>query len=331
MAQSKALLPLYSSDRPELMEVVAEMRSVIAEFDTASSSRILIGEIYLPIERLAAYYAPDEAGTLRGVHLPFNFHLISAHWEAAALAQLIRKYEASIPARGWPNWVLGNHDQSRIASRIGEARAGLAATLLLTLRGTPTLYYGDEIGMQDVVIAPGEQRDPAGLREPGKGLGRDPQRTPMQWNGSAGAGFTTATPWLPLAPDHVERNVERQQADPRSLHSLYRTLLALRRREPALHAGAIESVQAAGDCLWFDRVSGTSRLRVLINFGTEWATLDEVSEDHPVIFSSGDFGDPMAAGPPPAGSSGGRNEAAQLPPLHATILRVGDASGRAGA
>jgi alpha-glucosidase len=306
------------------MEVVAEMRSVVAEFDDATSSRILIGEIYLPIQRLVAYYGADEAGTLRGVQLPFNFHLISAHWEAAALADLIRRYEAALPQQGWPNWVLGNHDQPRIASRIGAAHAALAACLLLTLRGTPTLYYGEEIGMSDVAIAPEALQDPAELREPGKGQGRDPQRTPMQWDGSAGAGFSRAKPWLPLAPDCRERNVERLLRDGRSILSLYRELLALRRREPALHAGAIESVAASGDCLCFDRVHGSSRLRVQINFGSTAAELPagmpaELSAGkgaHPLVFSSAWFGEPASDGVGADGATG------LLPPLVARIVRV---------
>jgi alpha-glucosidase len=326
MAQSKSVLQVYSADRPELMEVVAEMRAVMAEFDTPTSSRILIGEIYLPIERLVAFYAPDDTGTLRGVQLPFNFHLISTHWEAAALAELIRRYEAAIPARGWPNWVLGNHDQPRIASRVGEARAALAACLLLTLRGTPTLYYGDEIGMTDVAIPAAALQDPAELREPGKGQGRDPQRTPMQWDAGAGAGFTRGVPWLPLAPDHAERNVERMQRDPHSILALYRTLLALRRSERALHGGSIESVAAIGDCLVFDRVGGDSRLRIQINFGAKTVALPAGQGEHPVIFDSADFAAPVSTAADRSPGRTGEPAGDLLPPLVARVLRV--AAGR---
>jgi alpha-glucosidase len=281
-------LQLYNADRPELMELIAQMRAVVAEFDAPHAARLLIGEIYLPIERLVAYYAPDEAGAVRGVQLPFNFHLVSAHWQASALADLIRRYDASIPANGWPNWVLGNHDKPRIASRIGASRAALAAMLLLTLRGTPTMYYGDEIGMHDVDLPAELLRDPAGLRDPGKGLGRDPQRTPMPWDGSEGGGFTASTPWLPLGPDHRERNVERLIRDPRSILALYRDLLALRRREPALHAGTIEAVEAVGDVLRFERVHGASRLRVELDFGDGPAVVTG-SDDHPVLVSTADY------------------------------------------
>ena len=138
------LLPLYTADRPEIHDVVAEMRSVLDEYD----GRVLIGETYLPFERLVTYYGRD----LRGAHLPFNFALIDTAWNAPALAAAICEYEAALPAGAWPNWVLGNHDKPRIASRVGAAQARVAAMLLLTLRGTPTLYYGDEIGMADVIL-----------------------------------------------------------------------------------------------------------------------------------------------------------------------------------
>ena len=138
------VVPLYTADRPEVHDIIAEMRRVTDEF----TDRVLIGEIYLPLERLVAYYGRD----LSGVHLPFNFSLLSTSWRAPAIARLINEYEAALPSGGWPNWVLGNHDQARIASRVGHDQAKIAAMLLLTLRGTPTIYYGDEIGMNQVAM-----------------------------------------------------------------------------------------------------------------------------------------------------------------------------------
>src|SRR5919205_1184553 len=140
--------------------------------------------------------------TLTGFHLPFNFHLLSTPWQPVAIAALIEAYEAALPPAGWPNWVLGNHDRSRVASRIGPDQARVAAMLLLTLRGTPTLYQGEEIGMTDVPIPPERVQDPWERNVPGLGLGRDPARTPMPWDGRFGAGFTTGEPWLPLGADH---------------------------------------------------------------------------------------------------------------------------------
>jgi glycosidase len=114
------------------------------------------------------------------VHLPFNFQLVDAPWEARSLATLIADYEAALPPGGWPNWVLGNHDRPRVAAKRGQAQARVAAMLLLTLRGTPTLYYGDELGLSDVAISPAQTQDPRELREPGLALGRDPVRTPSR-------------------------------------------------------------------------------------------------------------------------------------------------------
>jgi alpha-glucosidase len=140
--------------------------------------------------------------------------------------RLIERYEAALPEGAWPNWVLGNHDRSRVASRVGRAQARAAAMLLLTLRGMPTLYYGDEIGMRDVPIPPDRVRDPHERRVPGLGLGRDPARTPMQWGDE---GFSAAEPWLPYAGDQAAVNVAAQRDDPGSLLSLHRRLLAVRR------------------------------------------------------------------------------------------------------
>ncbi len=137
---------------------------------------------------------------MSGANLPFNFSLIQTQWAAGAIASVITTYEGLLPAGAWPNYVLGNHDQSRLATRIGKLQARAAAMLLLTLRGTPTMYYGDELGMVDVVIAPDQVRDPAEKNEPGKGRGRDPERSPMIWVDAANAGFAPPgrVPWLPL-------------------------------------------------------------------------------------------------------------------------------------
>jgi len=177
------------------------MRSVLAEY---GEDRLLIGEIYLPLARLVSYYGRD----LSGAHFPFNFHLIQAAWNACSLEREIQEYEATLPDGGWPNWVLSNHDKPRIAARVGDRQARAAAILLLTLCGTPTIYYGDEIGMSNVDIAPERIRDPFERNVPGQGFGRDPQRTPMQSNSGANAGFTAGSPWLPLAPDATKMNVE---------------------------------------------------------------------------------------------------------------------------
>jgi glycosidase len=163
--------------------------------------------------------------------------------------------------------VLGNHDRPRVASKRGQAQARIAAMLLLTLRGTPTLYYGDELGLTDVAIPPADVQDPRELREPGLGLGRDPVRTPMPWDARAHAGFTTAKPWLPLNADWPTRNVVRMMAVPQSILTLYRRLLATRRAHPALSIGGFALVAVEGDVLAYERRQGSDRLIVALNLG----------------------------------------------------------------
>jgi alpha-glucosidase len=149
--------------------------------------------------------------------------------------------------------------------------------LLLTLRGTPTMYYGDELGMEDVPIAPDEVKDPAEKNEPGKGRGRDPERAPMLWVSAPNAGFTTAdkTPWLPIESDWRTKNAAAQRRDSKSMLTLYRRLLALRRQHDTLHAGAIEDVAAEGDVLRYRRIAvpdgESTDFQVLLNLGAEVA------------------------------------------------------------
>jgi alpha-glucosidase len=269
------VLPLYTADRPETHEIVAEMRAIMASY--AGRDAVLIGEIYLPLRDLVAYYGfdPNAASSglpfLRGADMPFNFHLIQTPWKADRIASLITEYEGELPAEAWPNWVLGNHDQSRLATRLGEHQARVAAMLLLTLRGTPTLYYGDELGMTDTAIPANQVKDPAELNQPGIGMGRDPERTPMLWDGSPNAGFTTGQPWLPVDPSAATRNVAAQSGleAPRSTLALYRRLLSLRREHPALHSGTIDHIQAHSGVLSYRRHSGEQHLQVLLNLTDE--------------------------------------------------------------
>jgi alpha-glucosidase len=251
-------IPLYNTDRPEVQELVTRMRGVVDEF----SDRVLIGEIYLPVERLVAYYGTR----LDGVHLPFNFHLLQTEWNARSIASLIEVYERALPVGGWPNWVLGNHDNPRVATRLGTLQARVAAMLLLTLRGTPTLYYGDEIGMTSTDVPPEKIQDPFEKRVPGLGMGRDPSRTPMQWTGTVNAGFSTSEPWLPVSDNYPVVNVTEEDADQHSLLALYRKLLRLRHSHQALVDGNYEPITLAHDLLLYFRRSPHGSLLVALNF-----------------------------------------------------------------
>jgi alpha-glucosidase len=257
MSPARRLLRAYTMDQPEVHEAIAAMRQVADSF----GDKVMIGEAYLPIDRLMAYYGVD----LTGFQLPFNFHLMSTPWTPTAVAALIQAYERALPKGGWPNWVLGNHDRSRVASRLGCEQARVAAMLLLTLRGTPTIYQGEEIGMTDVAISPQQVVDPWEKNVPGLGLGRDPARTPLPWDASPKGGFTSGEPWLPLGPEHDRVNVASEARDPQSMLSLYRALLALRRREEALVSGQWEPVAAGEQVLLYERRRGSRAVGVALN------------------------------------------------------------------
>jgi alpha-glucosidase len=282
MGEKFSLLQLHSTDQPEVHAAIADMRA-LADHYGGGGERVLIGEICLPLDKLMTYYGGEDRP---GVHLPFNFELIEASWNARTLANFIDSYEAALPPGGWPNWVLGSHDARRVAGRLGAPQARVAAMLLLTLRGTPTLYQGDEIGIGDIAISPDRLRDPRELREPGLGLGRDPARTPMAWDGSGHGGFSSTEPWLPLHADWPLRNVAAQTDDPRSMLTLYRTLLALRRAHPALAIGRYHPVAAEGDVLAYERRHGAERLLVLLNLGAGEAPMPAVPNGARILLST---------------------------------------------
>ena len=262
MGEKLKLLQLHSTNQPEVHDLAADFRALADHY----GDRLLVGEIVLPLDELMSYYGRERPG----VHLPFNFQLVEAPWDAATLRTMIADYEAALPPGGWPNWVIASHDYPRIAAKLGEAQARVAAMLLLTLRGTPTLYQGDELGIGKVDIPPDKVRDPKELREPGIGLGRDPSRTPMAWDSTTNAGFSVGEPWLPLHPDWPTRNAAAQSGDPGSMLSLYRELLRLRRAEPALSIGSIHLDQGSDHILTYRRRHGASELQILLNLsGTE--------------------------------------------------------------
>lgn len=260
LGEKLKVLQLHSANQPEIHEIARSFRQLADDY----GDRLLVGEIFLPLDQLMTYYGTGDAP---GVHLPFNFQLMETPWNAAALAKVIGDYEAALPPAGWPNWVMGSHDAPRIAGRLGEAQARVAAMLLLTLRGTPTLYQGDELGIGKVDIPPDRIRDPQDLRQPGLGLGRDGARTPMPWDDGAHAGFSTVEPWLPLNRDWRTRNVAAQDGDPGSMLTLYRRLLALRRDHAALSIGDLTLLPSVEDVLQYERWEGNDRLMIALNLG----------------------------------------------------------------
>ncbi|MGE3831311.1 MAG: alpha-amylase family glycosyl hydrolase [Parvibaculaceae bacterium] len=265
------VLPQYSADHADMIEIATGMRRVLDEYP---GDRVFIGELSLPLDRLMAYYGPE----LTAVHLPFNFALLWAAWKREGwtverVRQVIARYEDALPPGAWPNWVLGNHDQPRIATRLGQAQARLAMVLLLTLRGTPTLYYGDELGHPSIDIPPDRIRDPFGINMPGGTQGRDPVRTPMPWDGSPNAGFTSGEPWLPLAPDAAELSVASEKKDPDSMLTLTRALIELRRAEPALSTGDWALIPVI-NVLAFTRKSAGRQFIIVLELESRAAEVD---------------------------------------------------------
>jgi len=263
---------IYTANLPGVHDIIRQMRAVLDEY----TERMMVGEIYLPNKELVKYYGPNHDEC----HLPFNFQLVNLDWNAQTVRGAVEAYEAALPTGGWPNWVQGNHDRSRVASRVGPAQARVANMLLLTLRGTPTTYYGEEIGMENVPIPPELVQDPPAVNQPEIAhlVGRDPERTPMQWDGSPNAGFAAegVFPWLPVAENYAERNVARQEADPTSMLNLYRALTRLRRAEPALHVGDYASVETGVGAVfaYLRTAPGADRFLVVLNFGAEAYVLD---------------------------------------------------------
>jgi alpha-glucosidase len=248
---------IFTDDRPQAMEYLEELRSVIDEFP----GRVLAGEVQGKTDRIGHFYGAARPR----FHLPLNFALLDSPWDALSLQANIDAYFNAIPRDAWPDWVIGGHDKKRIASRIGQAQARVLAMLLLTLKGTPFLFAGDEIGMEQIEIAAKDVRDPFEKLLPGYGLNRDPERAPMRWDASHAAGFTTGTPWLPLGEGTAERNVERYKQDPGSLLWLYKRLVELRRNEPALVEGDYKPLRSRNEVLRFTRVHAGAELLVGLN------------------------------------------------------------------
>lgn len=255
-----AQLHLHDKGHPDIHEVYKEFRALLDSYGRCGGrERVALAEVHVfdrPewASEWSAYYGAD----LDEFHLPLNLTLVGKPWNAKHFREAVEEMERTVPEGAWPNWVLGSHDEPRVASRIGREKTRAATMLLLTLRGTPTVYYGDELGMKDVPLPPERVLDPFEKMSPGLGLGRDPERSPMQWDATENAGFCPAgvKPWLPVADDYEVVNVAAQKEDPRSNLTLTRELLELRHKTPVLSGGDYETLLHEGipeDCLCYLR------------------------------------------------------------------------------
>lgn len=276
----KRLLRRRSEDGPKAHDYVRYLRSVQDEYE----DRVMVGEVVLPPARAVAFHGEhlDEA------HLPHNFALPELpEWSAEAIGAVVDDYESLLPPGAWPNWLLGDHDLPRIASRVGPERVRLAHLLLLTLRGTPTWYYGDELGLPNAVFSPGAVATTDPQTSTGPERDRLVVRTPMQWEPGPAAGFTGGEPWLPISSPDPELTVERQRRDPASTLHYVRGLLALRSRTPALSVGTYHRLDAASGVLSYERAHPEGAVQVHLNFGEGEAAV-EVPDGGRVVASTGD-------------------------------------------
>lgn len=256
-------------NQPELHPILKDFRNIT---DAYAHDPVLIGETnVVDFTELRQFYGDNDE-----IHLPMNLDTLTLPWDAATIRASVASYYAALGPGNWPSIVLGNHDRGRLATRYGHENHRSANLLLLTLWGVPTMYYGDEIGMVDGDILPEQRQDPFVGELTNAGSGRDPERTPMQWDTTPNAGFTApgVTPWLPVATTS-DANVAAQDNDPASTLNLCRDLLRLRRASAALQTGSIQFMNGeAADLLLYQRTSGDEALLVVINFGGEAHTLD---------------------------------------------------------
>ncbi len=267
---------LYDKDRPEAVEVGKMMRRLADRYD----ERMLVGETYI--------FDPDEAakylGEGDGVHMAFNFSFMNSRFSAARFRSEVSAWERAVGSRGWPAYFLSNHDNDRHLSRYGRgkravARARVAAAMLLTLRGTPFLYMGEEIGMENGRLKRHELMDPIGRRYYPLHHGRDGARTPMQWSAGPNAGFSSGSPWLRVNPNYPTVNIAAEQHDPDSLLTLYKRLIRVRKASPALSVGSYIPIDRAEKGIFaFLREGEGQTILVLLNF-TRWQRRVSLQQD----------------------------------------------------
>lgn len=278
MGEYDRWLHLYDAGHPDIHEAHRRFRAVVDSYDRDA---LTIGEMHIfDMAEWASYYGQR----LDEFTMPFNFHLMAADWDAGSVRAAVESVMWNLPEGAWTNWTMGNHDETRLASRLPDGQERNAATLVLTLRGTPFLFYGDELGMREVATGAGS-RDPWGRNV--EGLSRDGARTPMQWSPEPNAGFTGSdvSPWLPVSPTFQEVNVVTELDDETSILNMYRRLIALRKASPALRIGTFESDPASTDDVYIYRRRHEDTVAVVaLNFTDEARTVSP--GDGKIVFSS---------------------------------------------
>ncbi len=259
-----AFLHVYDRGRPETLKLLNTFCRLIEKY----KNKLLVSELFFEsdIKELKKFY--KNCG--QNIHIPLNFNFLRLPWQAEAYRKFIDNFEKILTKEYLPNYVLGNHDRSRVMTRLGEKKALLAIMLQLTLRGIPFIYYGEEIGMKDAKIPANKRLDPFGKRVLGLNLGRDPQRTPMQWNAEKYAGFSKSKPWLPVASNYKKINVAQETKDPSSVLNFYRRLIHFRKNSEAILIGDYYSLDIKEkEVFAYMRTKSKERILCLLNFSSK--------------------------------------------------------------
>ncbi len=264
---------IYDKNRPEVHDIFfKDFRNLLDGY----TERMSVGEIFIDDPEDHSQPAEYLGNGDNELHLAFDFSLLMQPWNPQKIMKCLHDWYFPIPANGWPCQVMSNHDVPRAVSRFKksseeetDARAKIAAVLLLTVKGTPFVYYGEEIGMRNGKILKNEIVDPVGLRYWPFFRGRDPERTPMQWNNKPHSGFTAGKPWLPVNRDFLIRNVNEQEKDPSSMLNFYRQLISLRQARKALYAGDWSGIDLHNKrIIAYERACEEERMLVILNFSS---------------------------------------------------------------
>lgn len=281
----EAFVHRNSKQGPNLFKYLAELTDVVGEYD----DRRIIFEYYADHKfgSFVEQYRPFYTEINSRVGLPFNFEGIHQEWGARSYGKFLAQFQSIMEPGDTPIYCFGNHDQMRIVTKYGRRQARMIALMQLTLPGLPTIYNGDEIGMENGEILPSQVRDPsAGQNAMG---GRDPQRTPMQWSAAKNAGFTDGDPWLPIAASYKLYNVEKEKHDPESFLSLYSMLLYLRRIDKVLVSGSFEVIDIVDDMLVYKRAGDDRTYFVVMNFSHDSRSVKIPYGDVLFLTNSGDI------------------------------------------
>lgn len=265
---------IHDTDQPEMMPLLHELRTILDE----KPDRYFVGEPFIAISPLDFLFSGTNEISARYcsqqmLHQLFCFDFLHCNWKAKKFKHAISDWDKALQGRGWPTYVLGNHDNPRPATRYGLAendeRLKLAAVMLMTLRGTPFIYYGDEIGMRDIQLSRSQIQDPVGRKYWPFYKGRDACRSPMQWTELRNSGFSDGNPWLPVHTNFQNRNVQSQLSDPESLINLYKKLIQLRHQHPVLVNGNLSFINdLPNNVLSYQRIDQSDTAMIFLNFSS---------------------------------------------------------------